>query len=339
MSLLTFVFIFSGTNVFAVSKPPAWIVNSGHTGNTAENEEDTTSENNSEKTEEDLENDVENSETLEDESSKTEEEGENSVPQKPEAEVPKEEKVIKVPILLYHHITDEEFSGGNEISLISPYDFRLHMTALKVHYTPISLRQYYEYVTCTDGSVTIPEKPVIITFDDGYLSNYEIAFPILKELNIPATIFVVTDSVGEMAGGGKVNYSHFTWEQAKEMEESGLIDIQSHTASHKALATVDFPSLVTELRKSKYAIEKNLGKECDMIAFPYGSYTDQVKAAAKSAGYKLQTLVDDKSTEEEFQVNIPSEGVESLTRMTISGTMGNVNVIEIIRRAASKKIV
>ncbi len=315
--LLIFIFVFSGLEAGAVSTPPAWILNSGN--NATETDEIEKNEENAE-TEEvtDDESDIEEEET----------------PQEPQ-----EEKVIKVPILLYHHITDEAFSGGNEISLISPYDFRLHMTALKVHYTPISLRQYYEYVTCTDGSVTIPDKPVIITFDDGYLSNYEIAYPILKELEIPATIFVVTDTVGEMAGGGKVNYSHFTWEQAKEMEDSGFIDIQSHTASHKALATVDYSSLVTELRKSKYTIEKNLGKECDMIAFPYGSYTDEVKAAAKSAGYKLQTLVDDKSTEEDFQVNIPSEGIENLTRMTISGTMGNVNVIEIIRRAASKKIV
>ena len=252
---------------------------------------------------------------------------------------PQERKDVKVPILLYHHITTEEFSNGNEISLISPFDFRLHMTAIKVNFTPISLRQYYEYVTCTDGSVTLPDDPIIVTFDDGYLSNYEIAFPILKELEIPATIFVVTDTVGEMAGGGVVNYSHFTWEQAREMEDSGLIEIQSHTAGHVALGELSESELVTQLRKSKYMIEKNLGRACDMIAFPYGSYTPEVVSAAKSAGYHLQALVDDKTSEEDFEVNLPSEGVENLTRMTVAGTMGNVNVIEIIRRAMAKKII
>ena len=253
-----------------------------------------------------------------------------------ETEKPVEKKNVKVPILLYHHITEEPLNG-NEISMISPYDFRLHMTAIKVNYTPISLRQYFDYVNCTDGSVTIPDDPIIVTFDDGYLSNYEIAFPILKELEIPATIFVVTDTVGEMAGGGKVNYSHFTWEQAKEMEESGLIEIQSHTASHAALGKLDTNELVIELRKSKYTIEKNLGRECDMIAFPYGSYSDAVLNAAERAGYKLRALVDDKTTEEAFAVNLVSEGVGALTRMTVAGNMGNINVIETIRKAAAKK--
>ena len=248
-------------------------------------------------------------------------------------------KNMKVPILLYHHITDEAFSGGNEISLISPYDFRMHMTAIKVNFTPISLRRYYQYVTCTDGSVTLPDNPIIVTFDDGYLSNYEIAYPILKELEIPATIFVVTDTVGAMAGDGKVNYSHFTWEQAKEMERSGLVEIQSHTASHARLASLPQEQLVLQLRKSKYMIEKNLGHPCDMIAFPYGSYTESVVNASKAAGYLLQARVDDKTSEEDFEVNLPSEGVDGLTRMTISGTMGNVNVIEIVRRAMAKKVV
>lgn len=248
-------------------------------------------------------------------------------------------KNVKVPILLYHHITDEEFSGGNEVSLISPNDFRLHMTAIKINFTPISLRYYYDYINSKDESFTLPNNPIIVTFDDGYLSNYEIAYPILKELEIPATIFVVTDTVGEMAGGGKVNYSHFTWEQAREMEASGLIEIQSHTSGHTELATLKPEELVLQLRKSKYTIEKNLGHECDMIAFPYGSYNQQVVDASHKAGYKLQARVDNKTTEEDFEVNIPSEGVDGLVRMTVSGTMRNVNVIEIIRRAMAKKYV
>ena len=248
-------------------------------------------------------------------------------------------KNAKVPILLYHHITTEEFTNEEAVSLISPTDFRLHMTAIKVNFSPITLRDYYEYVMCDDGSVSLPQNPIIITFDDGYLSNYEIAFPILKELGIPATIFVVTDTVGAVAGEGKVNHTHFNWEQAKEMEDSGLIEIQSHTVDHKRMTELDAGEVIRQLRKSKYDIEKNLGRECDMIAYPYGDYTDDIRLMAKAAGYKMQLLVDDKTTQEEYDVNIPSEGVENVTRMTIEGSMGNVNVIDIIRRTINKKVI
>ncbi len=269
-----------------------------------------------------------------------------TVPELTEEEIAKEQELekwreekknVKVPILLYHHITNDEFSKENAISLISPEDFRLHMTAIKANFNPISLRQYCEYVLCDDGSVTIPKNPIIVTFDDGYLSNYELGFPILKELNIPATIFIVTDTVGAVAGEGKVNYSHFTWEQAKEMEESGLIDIQSHTVSHKKTDELAFEKQILEIRKSKYDIEKNMGKACDMIAYPYGNYNEGLKNIAKRSGYGVQLLVDDRTSEEDYDVNVPSEGVENLTRMTIAGNMGNVNVIEIIRKTINKK--
>lgn len=267
----------------------------------------------------------------------------------PEVELTEDEKALeewretkrttKVPILLYHHITTEEFTNEESISLISPTDFRLHMTAISVNFTPISLRSYYEYVMCDDGSISLPPNPIIVTFDDGYLSNYEIAYPILKELNIPATIFVVTDTVGAIAGEGKVNNSHFTWEQAREMEESGLIEIQSHTVSHERMTALDFGEAVRQMRKSKHDIEVNLGRECDMIAYPYGDYNEEIKTMARNSGYKMQLLVDDKTTEEDYDVNLPSEGVENVTRMTIAGSMGNVNVIEIIRRTMNKKVI
>ncbi len=268
------------------------------------------------------------------------------VPELTEEEIAKEEEIekwreekknVKVPVLLYHHITNDEFSKEDAISLISPEDFRLHMTAIKANFNPISLRQYCDYVLCDDGSVTIPKNPIIVTFDDGYLSNYELGFPILKELNIPATIFVVTDTVGAVAGEGKVNYSHFTWEQAKEMEESGLIDIQSHTVSHKKTDELAFEQQILEIRKSKYDVEKNMGKVCDMIAYPYGNYNESLKNIASRSGYKAQLLVDDRTSEEDYDVNVPSEGIENITRMTIAGNMGNVNVIEIIRKTINKK--
>lgn len=250
----------------------------------------------------------------------------------------KEAETLKVPILLYHHISND-FDTSNAISIISPKDFRLHMTAIKAQFTPVSLRDYVEFVNCRDGSKTMPQNPIIVTFDDGYLSNYEVAYPILKELEIPATIFVVTDTVGAVGGEGKVNYSHFTWEQAKEMVDSGLIDIQSHTNDHVKLGTLNRDAVNFELRKSKYLIEKNLDITCDIIAYPYGSYNDSVIEASHKAGYKAQCLVGDDATHIDYEVNIPRDGVEHMTRITVSGLMGNVNVIELVRQTLANKTI
>lgn len=248
-----------------------------------------------------------------------------------------EAEVVKVPILLYHHISTE-FDKSNAISVISPKDFRLHMTAIKAQFTPISLREYAEFVQCKDGSKTIPNDPIIVTFDDGYLSNYEIAYPILKELEIPATIFIVTDTVGSKGGEGKVNYSHFTWEQAKEMQNSGIIDIQSHTNDHVKLGELASDKVNFQLRKSKYLIEKNIGNTCDMIAYPYGSYNDGAIGASGKTGYTTQCLVGDDASNIDYEVNMPRDGLNNLTRITVSGLMGNVNVIELVRQALSHKV-
>ncbi len=249
----------------------------------------------------------------------------------------KEAETLKVPILLYHHISID-FDSSNAISIISPKDFRLHMTAVKAQFTPVRLRDYVEFVNSSDGSKTMPNNPIIVTFDDGYLSNYEVAYPILKELEIPATIFIVTDTVGEKGGAGKVNYSHFTWDHAREMQKSGLIDIQSHTNDHVKLGTLNRDAVNFELRKSKYLIEKNLGTTCDMIAYPYGSYNDAVIEASHKAGYTAQCLVGDDATHIDYEVNIPRDGVEHMTRITVSGLMGNVNVIELVRSALANKV-
>lgn len=245
-----------------------------------------------------------------------------------------EAETVKVPILLYHHISTD-FDKSNAISIISPKDFRLHMTAIKAQFSPISLREYTEFVNCKDGSKSIPKDPIIVTFDDGYLSNYEIAYPILKDLEIPTTIFIVTDTVGAIGGAGKVNYSHFTWEQAKEMQNSGIVDIQSHTNNHVKLGELANDKVNFELRKSKYLIEKKLGNTCDMIAYPYGSYSDSAIEASKKTGYTTQCLVGDDATTIDYEVNMPRDGINNLTRITVSGLMGNVNVIELVRQALS----
>ena len=172
---------------------------------------------------------------------------------------------IIVPILMYHNIVEnypEETAGAN----ITPELFEKHIeTLLNQGYNPVSMSDYYSFML---GNKSLPDNPIIITFDDGYLSNYEIAFPILKKYNIPAAIFIVTSTVGLTPESGLVSYPHFTWEQAKIMQDSGLVEINSHTHTHKNISTLSTGELQKEIRLSKYLIEKNLNKYCYTFAYP-----------------------------------------------------------------------
>lgn len=133
---------------------------------------------------------------------------------------------VTVPILLYHHLTET----GNDASDVSVESFRRQMALLKTEgYQPISFDTLIDYV---ENGTALPEKPVIITFDDGYYSNYQYAYPILCQYGYPAAIFVIGCSVGHLEYYKDTTYPltpHFGAEEIAEMCESGLIAIQSHT--------------------------------------------------------------------------------------------------------------
>ena len=242
----------------------------------------------------------------------------------------KEEEEVIVPILMYHNIVEEyppETAGAN----ITPELFEEHMeTLLNYGYNPVSLSDYYSFVL---GNKTLPENPIVITFDDGYLSNYEIAFPILKEHNIPAAIFIVTSTVGLTPESGLVSYPHFTWEQARIMQDSGLIEINSHTHTHKNITTLTTGQLQKEIRLSKYLIEKNLDKYCYTFAYPYGGYRDDIEQLIQYAGYKMHIKVNDSSQDEDYLANKASDGLDNIKRITVRGDMDSEDLLEVIETA------
>lgn len=241
-----------------------------------------------------------------------------------------EEAEVIVPILMYHNIVEEypaETAGAN----ITPELFEKHIqTLVNYGYSPVSLSDYYAFML---GNKTLPENPIVITFDDGYLSNYEIAFPILKKYNVPAAIFIVTSTVGLSPESGLVSYPHFTWEQAKEMQDSGLIEINSHTHTHKNIATLSTGELQKEIRLSKYLIEKNLNKYCYTFAYPYGGYREDTEKLIRFAGYKMHIKVNDASQNEAYLANKASDGLNNIKRITVRGDMSETDLLDVINIA------
>ncbi len=226
-----------------------------------------------------------------------------------------------VPILMYHNINDN-YDMSNSAVEMSRDEFYSQMLALKnAGYTAIT---FSEYVHFEKNGTALPEKPVIITFDDGYLNNYTTAFPVLKELGMKATIFVVTGSMGMQNG---VKYPHFTWEQAKVMQDSGVIDIESHTNFHNDLTSVSDNTLITELRKSRFLINKYVGKMPSVVAYPYGANDERVRLAAEAAGYDAAVMV----RTENPGVNRRGDNIYALKRITVYGGMDGARLLKSIK--------
>lgn len=189
-----------------------------------------------------------------------------------------------VPILCYHRFGDEKAR-----MVVSAEDFEAQMRYLAENdYRVIPLAALAGFL---EGRSALPERAVVLTMDDGYRSNYEIAFPILKRYRFPATIFVYTDFVNARAA--------LTWPQMREMLESGLIDIQPHSKAHSNLA---FPTasedhgafrdrVATEISAPTEALRRNLGVSLHTFAYPYGDAGELAMAELRSAGYRMAATV------------------------------------------------
>lgn len=196
----------------------------------------------------------------------------------------KNEKNIKIPILLYHQIPVQKSDRKNYYMNTTCSQFEKQISGLKnLGYSFIT---YDDLIRYNNNEIPLPEYVVLITFDDGYLDNYENAFPIIKKYNIPVTMFVIDDCVG--APG------YFSWEQAKEMENSGLVTIHSHGKSHIPYGNESAEIVKDYISYAHSNIEKNLGHASNKVfAYPYGSYSDISIQTLSELGF-VQNILEEK---------------------------------------------
>lgn len=169
---------------------------------------------------------------------------------------------VNVPILMYH-TSSENSPGGLAELFVKPSEFELQVKTLA--------ENGYTFCTFDDmEGINKIKKPILLTFDDGYLENYTEIFPILKKYNAKITIFLIISSV---------NPSNLTEEMIKEMSDSGLVKFESHTMSHPSLVAVSSsPSLLDkEIQDSKNKIEAITGKPVTALSYPNGEFNEAVK--------------------------------------------------------------
>lgn len=210
---------------------------------------------------------------------------ENTASPQAEAAPPPAARNAQVTVLGYHRFVKTVRHPDTEITA---EDFEKQMQALKDQgITVISLSDFLAWKA---GKKEIPAQSALITFDDGWRSQYEIAWPILKKFNYPLTSFVYIDYI---KGGKRTGGESMSWEELAEMRDGG-VDIQSHTVSHSDLRgkkgirnTPEYDKwLWDELAGSKAAIEEHLGVKVTALALPYGFYNAKVQEVAKKAGYE-----------------------------------------------------
>lgn len=182
-----------------------------------------------------------------------------------------------VPILMYHYVRDYPYKNDpNGITLsVSLSNFDAQMAYLKQNgYTPISLDTLYGIYNHQTQS---PPKPVVLTFDDGYIDFYANAYPILKKYNFPAVSFVITGFVDKPG--------FLSWSNITEMQSSGLISFGAHTVNHAYLSKLSYQNMLNEMKQSKEALQAHLGRNTNFIAYPFGAANGTVYAAAQKLGF------------------------------------------------------
>jgi peptidoglycan/xylan/chitin deacetylase (PgdA/CDA1 family) len=186
---------------------------------------------------------------------------------------------LRVPILMYHYISDPPADADvYRLDLsVTPEHFRQQMAWLKDNgYQAVTL--YDLMYALNMGRPRLPEKPVIITFDDGYIDNYQFAFPILQEFGFTGAFFILTD----VTDRGQPGY--MTWDMLREMSVAGM-QIEVHGREHVEMINRDHDFLVFHLLGPAQTIEANLGYTPRFVAYPSGRYDSLVIDVAREVGY------------------------------------------------------
>lgn len=186
----------------------------------------------------------------------------------------------KIPILLYHDIQPDNVDLSQKAIELRPYTLRLSdferqaRYLLENGYQTISLNSL---ANCHESKYHLPHRPIAIVFDDGWESNYTLAYPVLKKCGFTASFFVIVGKVGSKG--------MMTWDHIKEMADNGM-EIGSHTLTHPVPTELSDEELEFELKESKRILEKKLGRKIDLLSSPTGFYNPHMAKIAKKVGYR-----------------------------------------------------
>ena len=205
---------------------------------------------------------------------------------------------IELPIIMYHHISTKTSALGAYV--ITPTQFESDLKFIREKgYQTITSQNLIDYF---NGMFDLPQKPIMITFDDGYLSFYEYAYPLLKKYNMKAVFSIIgkyTDLYSS-CDDRNINYAHITWNDVKEMSQSGLIEMANHTYDLHTLndrkgSTIKSGEnedcyktmLTSDLKTVQNKLKEVTGITPITFTYPFGKICKQSYSIIKEMGFKV----------------------------------------------------
>lgn len=251
-----------------------------------------------------------------------------------------------LPVLMYHHFAQEAPMD----TVVTAERFREQMTALReAGFTAVTLQQMLDYV---DHGTPLPEKPVLITMDDGYTSNLTVAAPILEELGLCATVFVIGINEGEdyyVHSGEPLTPARFSYEEAAAWVEKGVLDLQSHTFDLHQLASYnvsgrdgmlplrgeDVESYTACLRADLAAFrqrrEGRVAAPLVALAYPFGYYSREVDRLLEQEGIAVTFTIEERCSRLEVGQR---DSLRLMGRFNVTDRMSGMELVQLLERAA-----
>lgn len=215
----------------------------------------------------------------------------------------------RLPVLMYHHFAQESPYG----TIVSFDKFREQMTAVRdAGYHAVTIPQIIDYV---ENETPLPEKPILITMDDGYTSNLVSAAPVLEELGLCATVFVIGINEGEeiyVHNGEPLSPPRFSYEEAAPWVEKGVVDVQSHTFDMHQLASYGYSgrdgmlamdgesgedyrrALLADLEQFRQRRAGRAATDFIALAFPFGYYDRELDDILAAEGIEVTFTIDER---------------------------------------------
>jgi peptidoglycan/xylan/chitin deacetylase (PgdA/CDA1 family) len=231
---------------------------------------------------------------------------------------------VNIPVLCYHNLNPVKPGSMN----MKPEKFEAQIKWIKDHgYNIIPLQDAVAYLQGKRDS--LPPKSIVITADDGWKSVYTFMYPIVRKYQIPVTLFIYPQTISE----GK---NAMTWDELKELQQTGLFAIQSHTYDHpnfkqmkRHLSPEKYTQYVKmQMVKSKQILEEKMGTKITLLAWPFGIYNDNLEKQAADAGYDMAFTIDYKPANRSYRPEAQPRFmiIDALSQKTFEGIVGQAKI-------------